>query len=159
LIPVTDDDRSSPVRPQILRAGFNRDFVRDAVPTFEPGGQVELSPSPRPTAEALVRDLRSLIARTRRIAHDRGVRLLSAGTNLYHSCAEVALCTPTPRYLALQEMFDRVGPAGRRMMRLTASLQVTVDVLPGSAGREQWLVANLAGAPLAAAFAAAASQT
>jgi glutamate--cysteine ligase len=153
LIPVTDDDRSSPVRPQILRAGFNRDFVRDAVPTFEPGGQLELSPSPRPTAEALIRDLRGLIARTRRIAHDRGVRLVSVGTNPYHSCTDIALCTPTRRYLAMQEMFDRMGPDGRRMMRLTASLQVTVDLLPGPAGREQWLVANLAGPPLAAAFA------
>jgi glutamate--cysteine ligase len=39
------------------------------------------------------------------------------------------------------------------MMRLTASLQVAVDLLPGRAGREQWLVANLAGPPLTAAFA------
>jgi glutamate--cysteine ligase len=46
-----------------------------------------------------------------------------------------------------------VGPDGRRMMRLTASLQISVDLLPGPAGREQWLVANLAGPPLAAAFA------
>jgi glutamate--cysteine ligase len=28
-----------------------------------------------------------------------------------------------------------------------------VDILPGPAGREQWLVANLAGPPLTAAFA------
>jgi glutamate--cysteine ligase len=32
-------------------------------------------------------------------------------------------------------------------------LQVTIDLLPGRAGREQWLVANLAGPPLPAAFA------
>jgi glutamate--cysteine ligase len=153
LIPVTDDDAPRPVRPNVLRAGFDRDFVRTAVPTFEPGGQVELSPSPRPGAEALVRDLRDLVARTGRVARERGVRLLRVGTNPYHSCDEVALCTPTPRYLAMQEMFDRVGPDGRRMMRLTASLQVTVDLLAGPAGREQWLVANLAGPPLAAAFA------
>jgi glutamate--cysteine ligase len=153
LIPVTDDDTPRPVHPRILRAGFDEDFVREAVPTFEPGGQVEFSPSPRPTAQALVRDLHGLIGRAQRIASDRGVRLLSFGTNPYHSCTEIALCTPTPRYLAMQELFDRVGPDGRRMMRLTASLQVSVDLLPGAAGREQWLVANLAGPPLAAAFA------
>jgi glutamate--cysteine ligase len=53
----------------------------------------------------------------------------------------------------MQRTFDEVGPDGRRMMRLTASLQVTVDLLPGHAGHQQWLVANLAGPPLAAAFA------
>ena len=51
------------------------------------------------------------------------------------------------------------GDAGRRMMRLTASLQVCVDLLPGRAGREQWLVANLAGPSLVAAFAGARERT
>jgi glutamate--cysteine ligase len=153
LIAVTDDEHPHPVHPEVLRAGFDGHFVRTARPTFEPGGQIELSPPPRPCAEALVRDLRGLIARARGIARDRGARLLSVGTNPYHSCQEVALRTPTPRYRAMQGMFDEVGPDGRRMMRLTASLQITVDLLPGPAGREQWLVANLAGPPLAAAFA------
>jgi glutamate--cysteine ligase len=31
------------------------------------------------------------------------------------------------------------------MMRLTASLQISIDLLPEPAGAEQWLVANLAG--------------
>jgi glutamate--cysteine ligase len=53
----------------------------------------------------------------------------------------------------MQRLFDRTGSDGRRMMRLTASLQITIDLLPGSAGREQWLVANLAGPPLTAAYA------
>ena len=79
--------------------------------------------------------------------------MLSVGTNPYHSCSEVPLRTPTPRYLAMQRIFDQVSSDGRRMMRLTASLQITIDLLPGSAGQEQWLVANLAGPPLTAAFA------
>jgi glutathione synthase len=36
------------------------------------------------------------------------------------------------------------------MMRLTASLQIAVDLLPGQPGHEQWLVANLAQAPVTA---------
>jgi glutamate--cysteine ligase len=153
LIPVTGDNAPAPVDPDVLAAGFDSAFVRAAVPSFEPGGQLELSPAPRPTAAALTLELHRLIARAERIATDRGVRLLSVGTNPYHSCSDVALRTPTPRYLAMQQIFDQVGPDGRRMMRLTASLQVSVDLLPGAAGREQWLVANLAGPPLAAAFA------
>jgi glutamate--cysteine ligase len=53
----------------------------------------------------------------------------------------------------MQAEFDRVGPNGRRMMRLTASLQICVDLLPGQDGVEQWLVANLAGPALTVAFA------
>jgi glutamate--cysteine ligase len=153
LIPVTDTAQPQPVDPADLAAGFDTQFVRAAVPTFEPGGQLELSPPPQPDVAALIGDLGGLIGRARAIAAARGVRLEALGTNPYHSCAQVPLRTPTPRYCAMQQMFDQTGPDGRRMMRLTASLQICVDLLPGPAGREQWLVANLAGPPLAAAFA------
>ena len=153
LIPVTDAARPQPVDPAVLVAGFDTDFVRAGVPTFEPGGQLELSPQPRESVAALVRDLVRLIGRAGAIATARGVRLEAVGTNPYHSCAHVPLRTPTPRYRAMQRMFDEAGPDGRRMMRLTASLQICVDLLPGRAGYEQWLVANLAGPPLTAAFA------
>ena len=153
LIPVTDTARPRPVDPAVLAAGFDASFVRAAAPTFEPGGQLELSPAPRPTTAVLVRDLGQLLRRAAAIAAARGLRLETVGLNPYHSCVDVPLRLRTRRYLAMQRMFDEVGPDGRRMMRLTASLQVTVDLLPGRAGREQWLVANLAGPPLAAAFA------
>jgi glutamate--cysteine ligase len=153
LIPVTDTARPRPVHPALLAAGFDASFVRAAAPSFEPGGQLELSPAPRPTAGALARDLGRMLRRAAAIASARGVRLEAVGLNPYHSCADVPLRLRTPRYLAMQRMFDETGPAGRQMMRLTASLQITVDLLPGYAGHEQWLVANLAGPPLAAAFA------
>jgi glutamate--cysteine ligase len=94
-----------------------------------------------------------MLRRAAAIAAARGVRLEAAGLNPYHSCADVPLRLRTPRYLAMQQALDETGPDGRRMMRLTASLQITIDLLPGRAGQEQWLVANLAGPPLAAAFA------
>lgn len=151
LIPVTVADPTRPVHPELL--AFDAEFTRAAVPSFEPGGQLELSPAPRPSVAALVDELHRLIARASVIAGVRGVRLEAVGVNPYLSCAEVPLRMPSPRYLAMQRAFDEVGPDGRRMMRLTASLQLAVDLLPGPAGREQWLVANLAGPPLAAAFA------
>jgi glutamate--cysteine ligase len=153
LIPVTDTPLPRPVAPAWLAAGFDAGFVRAAAPTFEPGGQLELSPPPRPTVEDLVADVEVLSRRVTAIAAARGIRLEALGLNPYHSCADVPLHLPTPRYLAMQQVFDEVGPDGRRMMRLTASLQIAVDLLPGQAGHEQWLVANLAGPPLAAAFA------
>jgi glutamate--cysteine ligase len=153
LIPMTDSACPRPVAPDVLTAEFDPAFARAAVPSFEPGGQLELSPAPRPTVEALIRDLSRLVDRAHAIAADRGVRLAAVGVNPHHTCADVPLRTPSPRYLAMQRAFDEVGPDGRRMMRLTASLQISVDLLPGRAGREQWLVANLAGPPLASAFA------
>ena len=53
----------------------------------------------------------------------------------------------------MQRHFDSIGPAGRRMMRRTASTQVCLDWWPGGAGLEQWRLLNLAGPFLAAAFA------
>jgi glutamate--cysteine ligase len=153
LIPVTDTDLPRPVDPAVLVEGFDGNFVASARPSFEPGGQLELSPPPCGTADGLVDQVHRLLTRAAVIAHKRGVRLEAVGTNPYHSCAQVPLRTPTPRYVAMQREFDRLGPNGRRMMRLTASLQITIDLLSGPAGREQWLVANLAGPPLAAAFA------
>ncbi len=153
LISVTDTAEPLPADPTVLRAGFDGAFVAAARPTFEPGGQLELSPAPRPTASDLIRDLQQMIRRASSIAGSRGVRLESVGTNPYHSCADVPLRTTAPRYLAMQRAFDEVGRDGRRMMRLTASLQITVDLLPGRAGYEQWVVANLAGPALTAAFA------
>jgi glutamate--cysteine ligase len=153
LIPVTDTALPLPVDPARLAAGFDAEFVRTAAPTFEPGGQLELSPPPRPSVEELLADVALLSRRAAAIAAARGIRLEAVGLNPYHSCGEVPLHLPTRRYLAMQRAFDEVGQDGRRMMRLTASLQIAVDLLPGRAGHEQWLVANLAGPPLAAAFA------
>jgi glutamate--cysteine ligase len=153
LIPVTDTDRPGPVDPDVLVGGFDGAFAAAARPSFEPGGQLELSPPPRRGVGDVVDEVLRLWGRAAVIAARRGVRLEAVGCNPYHSCADVPLRTPTPRYLAMQAAFDRAGPDGRRMMRLTASLQVCVDLLPGPAGVEQWLVANLAGPALTVAFA------
>jgi gamma-glutamylcysteine synthetase len=61
----------------------------------------------------------------------------------------------TPRYDAMEAHLDTVGPAGRRMMRATASTQVCLDWWPGREGIEQWRVLLLAAPFLAAATARA----
>jgi hypothetical protein len=91
LIAVTDTPRPQPVDPADLTPGFDTEFVRAAVPTFEPGGQLELSPPPRASVATPVRDLVRLIGRAGGIAAARGVRLEAVGTNPYHSCAQVPL--------------------------------------------------------------------
>lgn len=124
---------------------------------YEPGGQVELS---FPTAaspqelEALVRrDLTALRADCARV----GVALDAVAVDP-RGVAAVPLQLDRPRYLAMQDRFDEVGPAGRQMMRLTASTQVCLDWSPGEAGLEQWRLAQLAGPYLAAAFSTSTSS-
>ena len=65
----------------------------------------------------------------------------------------VPLQLTSRRYTEMQQHFDRIGPAGRTMMRLTASTQVCLDWWPGRAGLEQWHLLQLAGPFVAALFA------
>lgn len=119
--------------------------------TFEPGGQVELSFPPAASVstldELVQRDLKALRTDCARV----GVELDAVPVDP-RGVAAVSLQLDRPRYLAMQDRFDEVGPAGRRMMRLTASTQVCLDWSPGEAGLEQWRLAQLAGPFLAAAF-------
>ncbi len=123
------------------------EFETRGHPSLEPGGQLELSLPPQPSVEALLREvdwcLETVAAAT---------EVALTGINPWRELDEVPLTLRTPRYLSMQELFDRHSDDGRRMMRLTASLQVCVDLLPGRAGCEQWLVANLAGPSLVAAY-------
>ena len=119
---------------------------------FEPGGQVELSlpcaTSPAEVAGRLQADVSTLSADLAR----GGLRALALPIDPRPD-ALVPLRVTTERYVAMQRHFDTLGPAGRRMMRRTASTQVCLDWWPGEAGLEQWRLLLLAGPFLAAAFA------
>jgi len=56
------------------------------------------TPRPRPVAPA-------------RLAAGFGVRLEPVGVNPHHSCADVPLGRPTPRYLAIQRALTATWPA------------------------------------------------
>lgn len=134
---------------RVLEAVEGRSYARWV--SFEPGGQVELSLPPAATpaeaaaqlvvvTDALAADLMAhgiaVAARPRRGQDPNTPRHL-------HS----------PRYDAMERHLDSIGPAGRRMMRSTASTQVCLDWWAGREGLEQWRVLNLAGPFLAAATA------
>ncbi len=133
---------------------LGEELIERGHPSYEPGGQLELSVPPQPSIPALLREVDWCLET---IAESAEVVL--AGVDPWHSLEDVALSLPTPRYLSMQRIFDRHGDSGRRMMRLAASLQVCVDLLPGDAGREQWLVANLAGPALVAAYGGSLERT
>lgn len=121
---------------------------------FEPGGQVEINvpceSSPTALARRLFDDLRTM----RALCADAGIELLTTPVDL-RSEMEVPLQLVEPRYLSMEAHFDRIGPAGRVMMRRTAATQVCLDWWPGQAGLEQWRLLLSAGPLIAAAFARA----
>ena len=119
---------------------------------FEPGGQVELSWPCAPDVPTLARRVRADLAALRAGCLEAGIRLESSPVDVRPE-SEVPLQLDSPRYVAMQRHFDTIGPAGRRMMRRTASTQVCLDWWAGGAGLEQWRLLNLAGPFLAAAFA------
>ncbi len=118
---------------------------------FEPGGQVELSLPCASSVTELASSWPSTIGELRKDCVRAGV-LLDAEPVDRRSPGEVPLQLTSARYAGMQGHFDRIGPAGRRMMRRTASTQVCLDWWPGAAGLEQWRLLLLAGPFLAAAY-------
>jgi glutamate--cysteine ligase len=143
----SDAGTGAPVRVERVRE------ATEVAVAFEPGGQVELN-LPCGPAAGVVRRLRAA-TRTLRSDLDRAGITLAATPVDPRSPEQVPLQLTSPRYLAMQAHFDTIGPAGRRMMRCTASTQVCLDWWPGRAGLEQWRVLNLAGPYLAATYAGA----
>ncbi|MGO4204155.1 ergothioneine biosynthesis glutamate--cysteine ligase EgtA [Rhodococcus sp. TAF43] len=119
--------------------------------TVEPGGQIELSSAPRDSAfalcEALASDervLRHLLARRSIAAHSDAADARRAAHRLLQ----------LPRYRAMEERFEDIGPFGKLMMCNTAAVQVSVDA--GADVDEvarRWNLLHAVGPALLAAFA------
>jgi glutamate--cysteine ligase len=135
-----------------LRAALAGCRVTSPYVGYEPGGQLELSlPAADCPASAEVQ-LRVAVRDVRDHLEEVGVRLSAEPVDPRPE-HEVPLRLTLSRYLRMQAHFDTIGPAGRRMMRRTASTQVCLDWWPGRAGGEQWRALNLAAPFLAARFA------
>jgi len=119
---------------------------------FEPGGQVELSLPTASCPEQLSLRLGGDLAVLRRDCEGAGIRLIDQPVD-DRGVDEVPLQLTHPRYVAMQRHFDTIGPAGRVMMRCTASTQVCLDWWPGQAGAEQWRLLQLVGPFICAVFA------
>ena len=94
---------------------------------YEPGGQVEVSSPPCPSVGGVVRALREVVLPLREAARHAGVRLLEVGIDPLSAPHEVPLQLRSERYLLMDAHLASIGPAGARMMRQTASLQVNLD--------------------------------
>lgn len=143
-------DGGGAVPIEVVRAAVEGRYVEHL--TFEPGGQVELSLPCESDATAIATRLRMDVGELRADLGRAGIRVDALPVDPRPE-EIVPLQLRSPRYLAMQAHFDSIGPAGRRMMRRTASTQVCLDWWPGRDGLEQWRLLNLAAPYLAAAFA------
>ena len=119
---------------------------------FEPGGQVELSLPPVAGPAMIAPQLEAAVAALSVDCSVAGVRLGATSVDP-RPAEEVPLQLTSPRYTSMQAHFDTIGPAGRRMMRRTASTQVCLDWWSGAVGLDQYRLLNLAAPFLAAAYA------
>ncbi|WP_174537060.1 ergothioneine biosynthesis glutamate--cysteine ligase EgtA [Micromonospora chalcea] len=164
----TVHDAADPARPvdrERLRRALGRhspvtldptspadELRRASAVTVEPGGQVEISATPRPTVGALVLATEADIAELRARLDAAGLVLGRSGIDPWRLPRPVV---ETPRYRAMRCAFDRRGPAGRAMMYSTAGLQVCLDAGEPEHLAQRWAAAHAVGPPLLAAFATA----
>ncbi|HEY8374338.1 MAG TPA: glutamate-cysteine ligase family protein [Pseudonocardiaceae bacterium] len=118
--------------------------------TVEPGGQIEISSTPHDSLAALLATVTADIARLTDLLGAVGLRLGEHGTDPYRPPRRVL---HTPRYLAMEHAFDRVGSAGRTMMYSTAGLQVCLDVGERDRAAIRWAAVHALGPVLLAVFA------
>jgi glutamate--cysteine ligase len=119
--------------------------------TFEPGGQLEYSSPPCPSASVLLQLLRSVVPSLRVAASAEGIELLALGIDPLNSIDRAPLLIDAKRYQRMAEYLAQRGPAGALMMRQTAAFQVSLDF-----DDEPWLrwrVLNAAAPYITAIFA------
>jgi glutamate--cysteine ligase len=128
--------------------------------SIEPGGQLELSSSPADDLMSCLRATTADLSALRRLAADHGLDLVGVALDERDVRRRVRR---EPRYAAMEHYLDRWGPAGRTMMRRTASVQVNLEAFDtsrvGSNGRSderierRWDLLSAVGPALVAAFA------
>jgi glutamate--cysteine ligase len=125
--------------------------------TIEPGGQLELSSPPADDLMSCLRATAADLADLRRLAAEHGLELVGVGIDQRDVRRRVR---PEPRYAAMEHYLDRWGPAGRTMMRRTASVQVNLeaaDACPAGdvadSVEQRWELLSTVGPAMVAAFA------
>ncbi|WP_280517343.1 glutamate-cysteine ligase family protein [Catellatospora sp. TT07R-123] len=128
---------------------------RGGAVTLEPGGQVEISSPPSDSLAALLDDTAADQRQLAGLLDRAGLVLAGRGCDEHRAGQRVL---DTPRYSAMETVFDRFGPYGRMWMCGTASVQVCLDAgLPGRAG-PRWHALHAIGPALVAAFANSSRQ-
>src|SRR5207244_7508471 len=102
-------DLAAPVPPSRLDGLLSPDDIRGALST-EPGGQLELSSRPHASLGGCLAETAGDLAAMRAAASRAGVRLTGLGLDPVRPPVRAV---DSPRYAAMERVFDRDGTAGR----------------------------------------------
>jgi glutamate--cysteine ligase len=119
--------------------------------TFEPGGQIEYSAPPFRSASALAARLREAEVILHESADPENVDLLALGIDPCNPVESTNLQIGGARYPLMDAYFRTIGPFGARMMRQTASFQVSLDTSEDP--KALWRVLNAAAPTITSMFA------
>jgi glutamate--cysteine ligase len=140
-----------PHAPTTLAAGSpGAPLPRGGLVTVEPGGQLEISSEPCRSVLDLITAMSADIQTLRGLLGPSGFELSSVATDSHRLPHRIL---HTPRYDAMADGFDELGPAGRVMMCSTAAAQVCLDLGTGAEAADRWRAAHYLGPVLLAAFA------
>ena len=118
--------------------------------TLEPGGQVEISALPQPTLTELFGVVSADLTFLSELLASAGFVLGDTATDQHRAPRRLL---DTPRYAAMEQVFETVGPHGLTMMCATAGLQVCVDAGESDTLPARWTAVTALGPVLVAAFA------
>jgi len=119
--------------------------------SFEPGGQIEISTAPQPTASEVIDSTQKLVATIRDAMSKEGIELLARGVDPYNGIKDVPLQLNRDRYAHMTRYFDSLGPSGVQMMRQTAALQINLE--RGDDPKSRWRLLNSLAPIIVALFA------
>jgi glutamate--cysteine ligase len=108
--------------------------------SFEPGGQIEISTAPQPTASEVIDSTQQLVTTIRTAMSTAGIELVARGVDPYNDVDTVPLQLHRDRYTGMTRYFESIGPSGVRMMRQTAALQINLE--RGEDPRSRWRLLN-----------------
>jgi glutamate--cysteine ligase len=108
--------------------------------SFEPGGQIEISTAPKPTASEVIDSTQSLVKMLRVAMATSGIELLARGVDPFNAIDAVPLQLQRERYAGMTRYFDSIGPSGVQMMRQTAALQINLE--RGEDPESRWRLLN-----------------
>lgn len=134
------------------------ELVRGGTLTFEPGAQIEHSTAVRETGYAALSDAECLADTLTDAFAEKGARLAWCGVDLWHPVEAIAQELDAPRYHCMAAYLESRHPAGRTMMRHSASIQINLDLGPKGVAEERWVLSNLLSPLATASFASSPSS-
>lgn len=118
---------------------------------WEPGGQLEVASAPYTSVSSLLARLIELEQVLREVMEEHDMTLISTGIDPHNAIDRAPLRARCARYDRMARYFAHVGPAGARMMRQSAALQLSID--PGAEPALAWRATNAMAPVIVAMFA------